>query len=152
MIEDAIAQVGPWAWVIAGIALLGIEILVPGTFFLWFGLSAIVVGVLAVLFGLAWQIQIIVFGVLALVLVTVARPYFNRRMAGEPDSGLNERGARLIGTTYILTEPIVAGFGRVRVADSNWRVSGADMPSGVKVRVVGVDGSVLKVERTDGSV
>ena len=44
-------------------------------------------------------------------------------------------------------EPIVNGHGQVRVDDTNWRVTGPDLPSGTRVKVVAADGAVLKVEK-----
>ena len=42
--------------------------------------------------------------------------------------------------------PIVNGRGRIRVDDTYWRAEGQDQPAGARVRVVAVDGVVLKVE------
>ena len=44
--------------------------------------------------------------------------------------------------------PIVNGVGKLHVDDSQWRISGADVPAGTQVRVVAADGSTLRVERT----
>ena len=44
---------------------------------------------------------------------------------------------------------IVGGRGQIKVDDTNWRVTGPDLPSGAKVRVAGADGAVLAVERAD---
>ena len=46
-----------------------------------------------------------------------------------------------------LNEPIVNGRGKLRVDDTVWKVEGADCPAGVQVRVTGVDGVMLRVER-----
>ena len=54
----------------------------------------------------------------------------------------------MIGVDFFLDEPIVRGYGRIRVGDSSWRVKGEDCPSGAKVRVVAVEeGSLLRVDR-----
>jgi membrane protein implicated in regulation of membrane protease activity len=54
----------------------------------------------------------------------------------------------MVGTDFYLDEPIVRGYGRMRVGDSSWRVKGADCPAGAKVRVVAVEeGSLLRVEQ-----
>ena len=37
MILDLIRSLGGWAWWVLGLVLLGVEVLVPGFFFLWFG-------------------------------------------------------------------------------------------------------------------
>ena len=49
------------------------------------------------------------------------------------------------GEIFHLTEPIVDGRGRMKVADTMWRVAGPDLPAGTKVRVVAVEGTVLRV-------
>ncbi len=146
MLQDFIDQVGDWVWIIGGMLLLGLEILVSGTFFLWFGISAMVVGVIALLTDIDWQVQVGIFAVLALILLVIGRRYFKNRRQDAPDVIVNERASQLIGSTYILTQPIINGSGRIRVGDSTWMVRGSDLPSGVRVRVVSVDGSTLHVE------
>jgi membrane protein implicated in regulation of membrane protease activity len=59
---------------------------------------------------------------------------------------LNQRGLQYVGQVLELVEPIDHGFGKVRVGDTVWKVSGADAPVGSRVRVIGADGAVLKVE------
>jgi membrane protein implicated in regulation of membrane protease activity len=149
MILDLINQLGAWTWFIAGIVLLGLELLAPGTFFLWFGVAAIITGVLALFTDLTWQTETIVFVVLAVVLVLVGRRYFARDASRSEQPLLNERAARLIGRDYVLAEPIVDGQGKLRIDDTNWRVTGPDLPSGTKVRVTGHDGGLLSVAASD---
>lgn len=145
-LRDTLAQLGPWIWVIGGLILLALELVLPGAFVIWFGISAIVVGAASILFDIAWQAQVVAFGVLALILVMFLRPYFNRPRVTGPDAALNDRAARLMGTSYVLSQPIVNGSGRVRIGDANWLIAGPDVPSGTRVRVVGADGSILRVE------
>ena len=42
-----LAAVDPWGWFIVGGLLLVLEILAPGVFMLWLGLSAILVGLIS---------------------------------------------------------------------------------------------------------
>ena len=53
---------------------------------------------------------------------------------------------RFVGQELVLSEPIVDGFGRVALGDSVWRISGPDLQAGARIRIVGADGAVLKVE------
>ena len=46
----------------------------------------------------------------------------------------------------MLSEPILNGFGRVALDDSVWRIAGPDLGAGQRIRIVGHDGAVLKVE------
>lgn len=146
MIGDGFTTIGEWWWVIAGLVLLGLEILVPATFFLWFGVSAIVVGALSIVLELTWQVQVLAFIAIAIALVIAGRRFFAHRRAGESNSPINRRAEGFIGQSFVLMEPIVNGVGRVRAGDTTWRVMGADTASGRHVRVVAVDGPMLKVE------
>jgi membrane protein implicated in regulation of membrane protease activity len=148
MLKSIIDTLGPWTWVVAGLILLALEVVLPGTFFLWFGVSAIVVGIVALIFpAIAWQAEVIGFLVLAVVLVIVGRRYYSGGLGRIRPTGLNERAQNLVGRETVLGEPIVDGRGRIRVDDTVWRVTGPDMPSGSRVKVAGADGSVLRVEK-----
>ena len=50
------------------------------------------------------------------------------------------------GHEAVIDEPIRDGFGRLALGDSVWRIAGPDLAAGQKVRIVGADGAVLKVE------
>jgi inner membrane protein len=40
MIGSALNALGLWAWIILGLALMGLELLAPGVFLLWLGLAS----------------------------------------------------------------------------------------------------------------
>ena len=149
MILQIVHQLGPWSWWVLGLVLLGLEILVPGNVFVWFGVAALLTGVLALFTELGWQVELIVFVVLALVLVVAGRRLFARTTQPGEQPFLNDRAHRLVGSSYMLSAPIVDGHGQVKVDDTNWRVVGPDLPSGTRVKVVDADGAVLKVEKVD---
>ena len=52
-----LASLGAWNWLILAVVLLCLEVVTPGVSFLWFGLAAVVVGVLALALGFAWPWQ-----------------------------------------------------------------------------------------------
>ena len=150
MIVDLIKELGAWTWWIVGVILLGLELLVPGNVFVWFGVAAILTGALALFAGFAWQTELIIFAVLAVGLAFAGRRVFGRDRGPGDQPFLNDRAARLVGRDYVLAEPIVDGKGRVRIDDTNWRITGPDLPSGAKVRIAGADGAVLKVVSVEG--
>jgi membrane protein implicated in regulation of membrane protease activity len=144
MILDLIAQLGLWNWFILGLILLGIEVLVPGTFILWLGIAALLTGAVTFFLGFAWQAQLIAFAILSVLAVIGWWMYPRSRNAvGEPM--LHRRAETHVGRVFTLEEPIVGGSGRVRIDDSVWRVSGEDLPAGSKVRVTSADGPLLRV-------
>ena len=143
MMMAVLNELGPWNWWVLGLLLLGLEILMPGTFFLWFGLSAIVVGTITLALGpenavWVWQFQVLVFLVLALL-----SAYFGRKAMARygwdksENETLNNRGEQLLGKTVTLKDPIADGSGRAKIGDTVWRVSGPDLEAGRRVRVVG---------------
>lgn len=136
--ERIIAELGSWNWVALGLVLLALEIAIPGIFLLWFGLSAIVIGVLTLMFQGAgfwpWEVQVILFLGLAIASAYLGRRIFvNNAESDQPL--LNQRGAQLIGRTTLLDAPIEQGVGRAQLDGVQWRVSGADMPAGTRIKV-----------------
>jgi inner membrane protein len=150
MIERIVMELGPWNWMALGLVLLALEIMVPGIFLLWIGIAAIIVGSLTLMIGDAsmwtWQLQIVLFLVLSLVSAYIGK----KVMASGNETGsepfLNQRAEQLVGRTATLAEPISDGRGRIKLGDTQWRVSGPDLPVGTKVKVVSTDGSELSVE------
>ena len=149
MLPDFVIQLGGWAWVIGGLILLGLEILAPGNVFVWFGVAAMITGGFALLTDFGWQVDGLLFVVLAVVLVIVGRRFFARAGAPSEQPFLNQRAMKQIGTLHVLGDPIVAGHGRVHIDDTNWRVTGPDLPSGTRVKVVSADGAVLGVVKAE---
>jgi membrane protein implicated in regulation of membrane protease activity len=137
-----------WHWWVAGLALLVLEAFAPGAVFLWLGISALIVGLLLTLFSWALPTQLVVFAVLSLATFFAYRRFRPKPVATDEPT-LNRRGASYVGRSFTLAEPIVNGIGRLRVDDSQWRISGDDVPAGARVRVTRAEGATLHVERAD---
>lgn len=144
---ELVASYGAWSWIIAGVFLLGLELVAPGGVLVWLGAAAIVVGLITLVQPLSWPIQWVLYGLLSIVSL-VAWLGYARRSKGENSDRpfLNRRAARFVGQETVLEEAIVDGFGRVRLADSVWRVSGPNLPLGAHVKIIGYDAAVLSVE------
>ena len=142
-------QIEFWNWWVVAVFLIGLEIFAPGAVFLWMGISAAIVGFVLMAFPeMTWQIQLLIFAVLSLGSILVWRFFLRDRFpAPVPKRLLNRRGASYVGRTFTLKEPIVDGNGLLHVDDSRWKVEGEDLPAGAKVKVTGIEGTVLKVER-----
>ncbi len=136
-----------WHWWILGLLLIIAETLLPGTFFLWMGIAALVLGVVAWLVPLlGWEWQLILFAVLSLVSIVGWRTWHRRHPEESEQPTLNRRAEQYIGRVLVLESPIQNGYGKVKVGDTLWRVSGTDADSGSRVRVTAADGVVLLVE------
>jgi membrane protein implicated in regulation of membrane protease activity len=143
---DFIASNGPWAWIVAGLVLLALELVVPGGFLLWMGISGIVTGVVVLVWAIGWPLQWLIFGVLSLVTIAIWVRWTRSRPTPTDRPYLNRRAEHFIGQEAVLEQAIEQGFGRVVLGDTVWRVSGVDLPAGQRVRIVGNEGAVLRVE------
>lgn len=145
---DLFANLGPWNWVIAGVVLMALETVIPGVYFLWFGISAIVVGILAFAFGdaLSQPWELVLFAIISVATVFWVRNFANLQPVESEDKDLNLRSAQYVGRVVVVEDAITGGRGRVRVDDTLWLASGADAPKGAHVRITGAHGTVFTVE------
>lgn len=137
---------GPWAWIVAGLVLLALELVVPGGFLLWMGISGIVTGLVVLFWAIGWSLQWLIFGVLSLVSIALWVRWTRSRPSATDRPYLNRRAEQFVGQEAVLEQAIQQGFGRVVLGDTVWRVSGPDLPAGQRVRIVGSAGAVLQVE------
>jgi len=63
---------GPWTWMILAAILFVLEVLSPGIFLMWFGVAAVITGILAFAFDISWQWQLVWFCLLSLAAVLLA--------------------------------------------------------------------------------
>ena len=139
-----------WHWIVLGFGLIALEVMVPGAFFLWVGITALIFGGLTLLFPLIpVAAQLAMFGALALLVTILGRKFVRFQGSAEAPSTLNRRGQQFVGQTIVLDSPIVNGQAHVTVADSKWRIKGPDLPAGSVVKVVDVDGNMLVVVKKD---
>lgn len=130
-------------WIVAGLVLLMLEIHAPGAFMMWLGLAAVGTGLVVLVSGIGFELQVVTVGVLAAISLAIGLHFRHRRPArlNTQQAGLAGRSATAL--TFHGRE------GRVRVGDSDWaaRVP-PDVPepaSGSRLRVEDVDGTVLIV-------
>lgn len=135
-----------WQWLVGACVLAALEALVPGAVMIWFAISAAVIGLLLVVLPLPWQWQWVLWAVLGVVAMIIYRNYKRTRPDYTEQPMLNQRGQQYVGQTFTLIEPIDNGVGKVRLGDTVWKVAGPDLASGAAVRVIGVDGAVLRVQ------
>jgi membrane protein implicated in regulation of membrane protease activity len=137
-----------WLWIVFGMVLLVAELSTPGgLFFLFFGLAATVVGVLAGI-GVAAEpwLQWWLFSGLAIVALVVLRGPLRAR--------LNLKGSTrpvdsIVGQTALVMEDIAAGaVGKVELRGTSWNArstNGAALGKDQRTIVDKVDGLMLWV-------
>ncbi|MBE0533039.1 MAG: NfeD family protein [Rhodospirillales bacterium] len=141
------SEISFWHWFILGIVLTIVEVAAPGVVFLWLGIAAGVTGlIMLAVDGLTWQIQTLLFAGLSLVSVVSGRLWLRRHPTATDHPTLNRRGEQHIGRVFTLDAPIVNGVGKIRVNDATWKVTGEDLPTGTRVKVIAAEGTILRVE------
>lgn len=141
-------QIEFWHWMALGVVLAAVETIVPGAFFLWLGIAAIATGLVKLVApAMGWEGQLIVFAVCAVVSTVVWLMIWRRRPIDTDRPELNLRGEQMIGRLVTLDEPMVNGEGSAKIGDTLWKVRGNDFLRGTRLKIIGVDGTVLLVEK-----
>ena len=142
-----------WHWVVLGIALMLLELAVPAFFLLWFGLGAVIVGVLLAAFpemSLAFQFATWTLSSLFFIWLwfKVFKPNVHRTRAGMSKGSL-------VGEIGLVTKeirPYEKGqirFQKPILGDEVWEsIADQEIKVGERVRVLDVEGNTLKVDRT----
>ena len=129
-------------WLIAGIALLGAEMLLPGFYLLWVGVAAVGTGLVLLVTSFGFGAAVAAF--LTFLAAGIGMSLVSRRRRGPamrlnaPEAGLAGRSATVIARDGVAL--------RVRLGDSDWP---ARVPRGVAVPEVG---AAVRVEAVDGVV
>jgi membrane protein implicated in regulation of membrane protease activity len=135
-----------WHWLALGLLLAAAEMAAPGFFLIWLGAAALVTGLVTWALPIGLPLQVVLFAALAIASVLLGRSYFRANPIESDDPKMNDRGARLVGETVVVTHAIDGGSGRVKQGDSEWLAKGPDAEPGTRMRVSGHDGVVLLVE------
>jgi membrane protein implicated in regulation of membrane protease activity len=139
-----------WHWWVLAIILIIAEIFSMSLFALFIAMAAAIVGVLAwILPDMSWTAEFILFSVLSLVSI-VGWHYYRKANPLKPTDqpSLNRRGSQYVGRVFTLDAATENGVGKLKVDDSTWKiVAEKDFKKGDKVKVIALDGVVLKVEK-----
>lgn len=139
-------------WIVAGIVLILSELLATSIVAVFFGIAAIIVGLL-LNFGLieSYSLQFLLFGVLSLLLLFSARGRFKRWFVGyTADSGEHpSRLANDIGSRVTVYADFSQGAGRVVLNGVQWDAQSTDLlKAGDVAWVVANQGIKLVVSAT----
>jgi len=140
-------ELSPALWIIAGLIIAALEMVVPGFVIIWFGVAAVVTGVLALFVRSTWA-QAGIFVVLSGLLVFLAQWISRRITRPEPEpAGAN----RMPGATGVVVQEVGPGrVGRVKVTGEEWRAEAEEeLGQGTRIRVLKVDGTRLIVEAAE---
>ena len=135
-----------WVWLVLGLVLAVGEMTIPGVFLIWMAGAAVITGLATWVLPITVPLQVVLFAVLSLGAVFIGRNWLRANPITAADPMMNDRGARAIGETVLVTQVIVGGEGRVKLGDGEWIAKGPDAEPGTRMRVAAHDGAVLMVE------
>ncbi|UCV03983.1 NfeD family protein [Dechloromonas denitrificans] len=138
-----------WHWVVGGIALVLAELVILSFFVVWFGLGALLVGLLALAFELSLTAQLATWTVASLAMVwlwfRVFKQSFQRTRIGTADGEVIGE----IGLLVSAVAPFERGkvrFQRPVLGAEEWVcLSDTAIAAGERVKVIAVEGSFLKI-------
>jgi inner membrane protein len=102
------------------------------------------VGGISLFVDWTWQTQFIAFAIFSAAAVPLWRRLAKPATTDQPF--LNRRNEGFVGRIFTLEKPIVDGTGTMGIDDTVWRITGADVPAGSRVKVTRIDGTALHVE------
>lgn len=141
-----------WMWIVGGITLIIAELAIPAFFVIWFGLGALLVGLLMLLFPeLSATAQIATWTLASLALVIlwfkVFKQSFQKTRIGTADGEVIGEVGLLVGAVAPFARGKVR-FQRPLLGSEEWVcIADAAIAAGERVRVVAVEGSFLKVSK-----
>ncbi|TXZ76587.1 NfeD family protein [Vibrio mimicus] len=144
---ELLSQLNFWHWLAFGLILLAAELLGTAGYFLWLGLSALLVGVLLTVMPIGWQLQWLAFASFSLVTTWLWwRRQFNQDKKQDAERDLNQKDKQLIGRVIQITEDTPAGEFQISLGDTRWTARcEQELEQGSRVSVIAVDGIILIV-------
>lgn len=140
-------NLAPWDWFGFAIILLALEFFIATTGFLvWLALIATIVGVLLWLFpAIPWPYQLLIFSLTGIICSVSWWAYLLRHPSQAKIR--NELANQYLNRIFMLERPIIHGKGLLYIDSLAWRITGPDLPVGAQVRIIGVNKTVLEVEK-----
>ena len=136
-----------WHWWALAVALLMLEALVPGAFFLWMAVAAGMVGSLLVLVPqISWEIQLLLFSLTSVITIVGWLQWKKFHPAKMAEPTLNRRGSQYIGQQFTLTDPVTNRRGKLTPDNTIWVIAGPDCEAGIRIQITAIDGSQLQFE------
>lgn len=148
MIEFLITYITWWHWIALGILFILLE-MATGTFItLGFGIAAVLVGLLVLIFGMNFLMQLIAWIILSVSAITLLFKYFKAQPTVS-STGQSDHGFDTVGTVQRTIEPQRRGevkFDRPVLGNSVWKaVSEQKIEKGQRVTINEVNGQLIKV-------
>ena len=139
-----------WHWIVGGIALIALELALPSFFVIWFGLSALLVGLLLLIApGLPLTGQLLLWAIASVALIVLWFRVFKRF---RDKTRIGTAAGEVIGEIGLLVNavaPFTRGkvrFQRPILGAEEWSCTAdVEIAVGSRVKIVSVEGNFVKV-------
>jgi len=149
MLEQILTHPLWWHWIVFGLLLVVSEIIMPLFIVVWFGLSAIVVGIIDKLFDTSFSTELLIWIVLSVAFLASWFVFFKDKTISK--SGQSDF---TLGTKGIVTKEIKPhDKGKVKfdapvLGSSNWfATADEELEVGTSIKIIDVKGQLLKVQK-----
>ena len=137
-------------WLIWGLVLSILELMVPGTYLIWFGLAALLMSLLTFFIPMSLSVQIVWFAIFSAIFAFIGwyayRYIFKKVKAPREYQNLNDSAQQYIGRTVTLTEDVKDNQTKVQIGDSYWLAySEKPLKKGATAKVKAVKDSLILV-------
>ncbi|HEX8980429.1 MAG TPA: NfeD family protein [Parasulfuritortus sp.] len=142
-----------WHWMVLGMALIALEMLVSTFFVMWFGMGALLVGLLMLFAAPGFAVQMVLWAILSVAMTLAWLRFFknpDRTRLGQAKEGVK-------GVVGLMTKPVTeTGVGEIMFqrpvlgADRWPAVADEPIAAGERARIVDVLGQTLKIEKIGG--
>ncbi|MBO4293824.1 MAG: NfeD family protein [Alphaproteobacteria bacterium] len=150
---EFITNIGYLGWFSIGLLFVLAELFVPGTYLLWFGFSAFVMGIIVSFLTLSATETLVCFALISAAFSGIGwyvyAKVLNKTKVPEKYKYLNDMAGAHIGKVYNLSEDVTDGRSKAKVGDSFWLVEiNEPLKKGAKVKITDVkDGVILIAEK-----
>lgn len=134
-------------WLVLAFLLLILEIIVPGIFFLWWGIAGLIIAAITYFVPLSLVVSVVLFAVIAIIASVVWWRYQASKNQHDDSTTLNQRGLAMLGQQGRVTAILGNNTARAAFGDTTWRVEGNDLQLNDQVEVVSVRGITLLVRK-----
>lgn len=137
-------------WLIWGLILSLLELLVPGTYLIWFGLAGLLMSMLTFFIPMSLTTQIIWFAVFSGIFAFIGwyayRYVFKKLKAPKEYQNLNDSAQQYVGRTVTVAEDVKDNQTKVQIGDSYWLAySEKPLKKGATAKVKAVKDSLILV-------
>jgi len=137
-------------WLLVGLLLSLLELVVPGTYLIWFGFSAFAMSVLVFTVTLDITAQLFWFALFSSVFAVIGlfayRYIFKRTQTPKEYQNLNDSAQQLVGRKVTIAEEVEDNQTKVKIGDSFWLAyTEKPLKKGDTAKVVGVKDSLILI-------